>query len=373
MRADGELTEGQRQWRQVRAYLGEHRYALAVAAARDYPDRMTVEGTPLLAADRWLPAAPVPLGSVELRYLPDARPPGVTGTEPAAAGLLPARLDGRRYRRYSDAVADLARPGLFSDRPTYRLVDADLAGAPPRLGFGAGSYFGGVDVGEACAHEYAAAALGGPAAQLRSAVGDPCDPARRPVTVAISTLTLRYDRAGNAATFALHRRDAAAVGHAGGLYQVLPVGIFQPAGTGPGDVSADFSLWRCMIREFAEELLGEPEVRPVGGAPIDYAAWPLAAQLTDALHSGQIRAYCLGLGVDPLTFATDLLTAVVIDAPRYDQLFGRLVRANVEGAVLPDLPFDRPTIDRYARHEPTQAAGAAVLALAWRHRRALLG
>jgi hypothetical protein len=45
--------------------------------------------------------------------------------------------------------------------------------------------------------------------------------------VAISTLTLRRS-AGGDASFPLHWRDPAKVTHAGGLYQVIPVGIFQP-------------------------------------------------------------------------------------------------------------------------------------------------
>jgi hypothetical protein len=34
----------------------------------------------------------------------------------------------------------------------------------------------------------------------------------------------------------LHHRDATKVGHAGGMIQVIPVGIFQPAGPEPGNV-----------------------------------------------------------------------------------------------------------------------------------------
>lgn len=364
---------GRADWLAVRAHLRTHRHRLAVVAASDYPQWTKVAGTPLLAAPGWLPAAPLPLASIGLAYRPDAGFGGVTGTEPAAAGVLPERPDGGRYRRYSAAVAELAAPALFADRPTYRLLHADLAGAG-ELAFGPGSYFDGVDVGEACAHEYAAAELGtGAGRPLREAVGDPCDPARRRVNVAISTLTLRHDRAAGTATFLLHRRDAAAVGHAGGLYQVLPVGVFQPAGDRPADIGNDFSLWRCMVREFAEELLGEPERTGAGGAPVDYAGWPFAAALTAALDAGRARAYCLGLGVDPLTFATDLLTAVILDAPCYDALFGAVVSANAEGAVLAGVPFAAADVDRFARHEPTQAAGAALLELAWRHRDRLLG
>jgi hypothetical protein len=366
----GELSESQRGWLRVRAYLREHRYDLAVAAGKDHPESARVEGTPLLAPPGWLPTEPVPLPEITLSYLHTADFHGVSGTEPAARAVLPVRPDGTGYPGYAAALGDLDRPGLFENRPTYRLLDADLASAG-RMAFSAGRYFDGVDVGEACAHEYAATVLNElSTGELRAAVGDPCDPHRRRTNVAISALTVRHDR-GAGATMLLHRRDPAAVGHAGGLYQVVPVGVFQPTSDQPLDVDNDFSPWRCMIREYAEELLGEPEVG--GPAPVDYESWPLAARLTDALHSGQIRARVLGMGVDPLTLATDLLVATVIDAPLYDELFAGAVGANAEGAILPAVPFDAAAVDRYARREPTQAAGAALLLLAWRHRRALLG
>jgi hypothetical protein len=67
--------------------------------------------------------------------------------------------------------------------------------------FGRGTYFYGIDVGDAVAHEFTAAILGEIATQdLRAAIGDPCDPARRPVNVALSTLTLWHDRTTGAAT-----------------------------------------------------------------------------------------------------------------------------------------------------------------------------
>ncbi|MFZ0003591.1 MAG: hypothetical protein WAK76_29205, partial [Trebonia sp.] len=88
---------------------------------------------------------------------------------------------------------------------------------------------------------------------------------------------------------------------------------------------------------------------------------------------GRIRAYCLGLGTDPLTFALDLLTAVVIDAPLYDELFGELAERNAEGTVLKPRPFDEATIDELTTREPVQAAGAALLQLAIAHRGLLLG
>jgi hypothetical protein len=370
------------EWRLVRAYLQEHRHELSASAAARYPAADRAEGTPLLTTPAWLPAAPLPLDAVQLSQLtPVTAGPGRATPDPAAwdsalAAVLPDRADGPPYRRYSAAVADLAAPAIFEDRRTYRLAGAELAGAGsagPRgsLSFEPGTFFQGYDVGAAVAHEHAAAVLGVLAREdLRALVGDPRDLARRPANMAISTLTLRAD--GATATFPLHWRDPAKVGHAGGLYQVVPVGIFQAAEDGPASQAQDFDLWRGMIREFAEELLGTSEDYGPAGTAVDYRAWPFARQLNGARDGGAVRPWVLGLGIDPLTLATDLLTAVVIDAPVFDELFGAMVSSNAEGRIRPGLAFTAETVGRLTTREPMQAAGAALLRLAWRHRAFLL-
>jgi hypothetical protein len=399
------------EWRRVRAYLQEHRHELSASAAACYPAADRAEGTSLLTRPTWLPASPLPLDSVRLTWLAsgtpapaggtparpapggsgpgDARPggpgPGRAGPDAAAwdaaaAAVLPSHPDGRPYRCYSAAVADLAAPAIFENRRTYRLAGADLAGPGAGAGaggpqgsmaFAPGSFFQGYDVGPALAHEHAAAVLGGlDREDLRALAGDPRDLARRPANLAISTLTLRAGTA--AATFPLHWRDPARVGHAGGLFQVVPVGIFQAADDGPASQAQDFDLWRGMTREFAEELLGTPEEYGPAGTAVDYRAWPFARQLSAARDGGAVRPWVLGLGVDPLTLATDLLTAVVIDAPVFDELFGAMVSNNAEGRIRPGLPFTAETISRLTTREPMQAAGAALLRLAWRHREVLL-
>ena len=361
MPATRALTSSERDWLRVRCYLQEHRHGLALDAAGAYPDDRRVAGTPLLAAPGWLPAQPVPLPGVILEFAPPAELATVHGGAP----LRPERPDGTRYPSYSDALRELAAPAVFENRLTYRLTEADLT--RPRLAFTRGRYFDGVDTGEAAAHEYAATRLGAPPAGLRALIPDPCDLRRRPANLAVSTLTLRLDRSAGRASFLLHWRDPAKVGHAGGLRQVIPVGVFQPSGEAAW--TWDFSLWRCMVREFAEELGGRSE--DYGPGLVDYDSWPFARQMTAALDRGQIRAWCLGLGVDPLTYATDLLTVAVIDSDVFDGLFGLGPRHNAEGSVLAAREFAAPVIDRIVAGEPVQAAGAAVLRLAWQHREVL--
>jgi len=373
--SDGtERTRSERQWLRVNAYLQRSRYDLAVRAADDYPPAARVAGTPLLAALAWRTSAPVPLDGIRLEFRPEAAPPVIGDVADIAPDLLPLRADGTRYRRYCDVIGNLARPAIFVNRGTYRLIEADLAGNDPRLIFTRGRYFDAVDVGGPAAHEYAAARLGLPAGRrLREAIGDPCDLRARSAAMAVCTLTLRHDRGAGTASFPLHWRDPARVGHAGGMYQVIPVGIFQPSGEARWNERNDFDLWRGMLREFAEELRGADEDHGSEAAPIDYDRWPLAAAMTDARNDGRIRAYCLGLGADPLTFAVDLLTVVVIDAPLYDDLFGDLVSGNAEGTVLKPRPFDKATVTELTTRHPFQAAGAALLELAVRQAGVLLG
>jgi hypothetical protein len=121
-----------------------------------------------------------------------------------------------------------------------------------------------------------------------------------------------------------------------------------------------------MLREFDEELRGTPE--EYGAGPVDYESWPFGRHMAAALDRGQIRVWCLGLGVDPLTYATDLLTVAVIDSRVFDKLFSLAPRRNDEGSVLAAREFAAHVIDRVVTSEPVQAAGAAVLRLAWRHR-----
>ncbi len=303
-------------WLEVRAHLRAHRYRLAVEAAGRYPDVPKLAGTPLLTRPEWVPDRPVPLADIAIS-LTDSPPVDLPASD------------------YARTMAALDAPTVFENRPTFRLLSASLSDAPT-MRFGPGWYFDSIDTGEASAHEYAAAELTGAPTPLRDAIGEPTVLSGRPANLAISALTVRRDR------FLLHWRDPAKVGHAGGLYQVVPVGVFQ---------GADFSLWRFLLREYAEELLGEPERETVD--PV------FEATMTSALTDGRIRALCHGMGVDPLTFATDLLVSVDIDDDVFEDVFGARVAVNDEGTVS-EHPLTMATIAGL----PMQAAGEALVKLA---------
>ena len=374
-------------WRQVRRALDAHRPELTRLASELYPEAHRAGGTRLLARPEWLPAEPLPLAGVALGWQQDPPPPAVTGTGPASAHVRPAREAGGQYQTYADAIAGLDPPALLANRVCYRLLAARLSGGddgPPGLEFGCCRYFDAVSLGHAVAHELAAAWHDAPGQvgldrlPLRAAAGDPCDLPRRAAITAVCTLTLRRDPGGGA-SFVLHWRDPARVNHAGGMYQVMPAGIFQPVAGTAAAVRADLSLWRSMARELSEEFLGTSEDYPLAGGCLDYRRWPFYRELTAAREAGALRVWYMGLGTDPLTLATDVLTVAVLDGPAFDALLGAMVATNAEGRVVTEggtasIPFTAATVARFTGDgEPMQPAGAAVLGLAWQHRRRLLG
>lgn len=160
---------------------------------------------------------------------------------------------------------------------------------------------------------------------FRELLGDPCDAQRRAVIPAITTLTIRMRRYPAEPTFLLHWRDPAKVATAGGVYDVIPAGEFQPPAVALWDRRADFDLWRNIVREYSEELLGAPEHDGSRSAPIDYENWALFRRLEEARADGGVTAYALGMGVDALTLAATILTVVVIDDV-FGEIFGDAVR-----------------------------------------------
>ncbi|GAA1111819.1 XRE family transcriptional regulator [Streptomyces javensis] len=381
--------ESQQQWRRVRDYLNENRFALTQHAVRSFPDELRVAGTPLLARPAWLPDAPVPLADVRLEWEGDGVPAPITGAEPELGHILPRQSDGTPVPSYAGAVEALARPRLFENRKCYRLLAADAATAAPVLSFGRGQYFDVINICEAIGHEYAAAALAAPegavpaasAMPFRAAVGDPTDLAQRPVMAAISTLTIRHDRSTGDAEFVLHWRDPERVATGGGLHQVTPVGMFQPSHDACWNEAHDFGLWQSIVRELSEELLGSSEEYGSDKTPIDYAAWPFNAALEEARSTGRLRVFWMGLGIDSLTYVSDMLTVAVFDADLFDTVFPRLAATNEEGHLVAvedntgrafGIPFRADHVERLTTEEQMQPAGAALLRLAWDHRSALL-
>ncbi len=269
----------QRAWRDVRKYLTQHGTALASRAVELYEPSWRLPQGPLLTHGSWLPDAPIALEDIELGWEPSPPKPIVVGQEPEARRLLPLRTRLQTFPHYSSAIRYVSPPGLFENRPCYRLLGVSLSGHPKaRLRFGQSCYFDKIDMGEALAHELSSAVINGtpawPEPPFRSLVSDPFDLALRTVNTSINTLTIRHDRASGQASFFLLRRDPAKVVVGGGEYGLVPAGEFQPASISPDSLLPDLSIWRNIVREYSEELLGQPEHDGSSGRPLDYEHWP---------------------------------------------------------------------------------------------------
>ena len=103
-----------------------------------------------------MPDVPVKLENIELEWSDEPVGIPITGTEPEAYAVLPLRVPGRRFDRYTSAIRYLDPPSLFENRASYRLLEADLSPRSPRMIFGLGTYFDKLDALEAAAHELAA-------------------------------------------------------------------------------------------------------------------------------------------------------------------------------------------------------------------------
>lgn len=379
---DPPVEDSQSAWRQVRDALGQHRHSLAVLAESLHRSNR-VPGllrTGVISQPRWLPNEPVPLHEVGLVLDPAAAEPELSGDEPESSAVRPLATLEHRYHRYHAAVRDLSAPRLFENRLCFRLMDVDWNA--PKLTFGQMGFFDAVDINEALAHEFAFHHLAVnrdrdtvlPRASMRrlrfrKLLDDPFALNRRPVMGAIGTLTIK---GGTSPSFVLHQRDSARVAGGGGMAHLLPAGIFQPSSVIPEAIASDFSIWRNIQREYAEELLGHGEYDG-SGKPIQYSTLEPFAAMDHALHEDRIRVFYLGVTLDALTLAADILTVAVIDPDTYDELFAHAVETNAEGSVPRRMfPLEGNTLNWLASSKQLSPGAAAALHLVWTHRKTLL-
>ncbi|MGH3812514.1 MAG: helix-turn-helix domain-containing protein [Pseudonocardiaceae bacterium] len=388
---DAAVSIDQARWRQERRWLNQHRSELARLAVELYPVEHRVPATTLIAGPGWIPDEPTELRSLRLTLDEQPHAVAIDGSEAETLPTRPLCAAGQRFDSYTSAIRHFDPPRLFESRPSYRLLGEQLGTGS--LHFGLAAYFDKLDVSEALGHELAIASLsresggsdsGDPMRDglpFLTLIGDPFDFARRAIIPAVTTLTIRLRRYPAEPSFLLHWRDPAKVATAAGVYDVIPAGEFQPASVALWDRRNDFDLWRNIVREYSEELLGTPEHDGTRSKPIDYHDWPLYCDLEDAQKSGAVVPFVLGLGLDALTLAATILTVVVIDDDVFTRAFGTATRYNEEGEIIAigdgrateGIPFTGEAVRRLLSSEPMASPGAACLALAWRHRDRILG
>jgi len=136
------------------------------------------------------------------------------------------------------------------------------------------------------------------------------------------------------------------------------------------------------VREYSEELLGQPEHDGSSGRPVDYERWPFFRSIQKARERGELHVYFLGITLNALNLNAAAVTVAVIDSVVFDSLFRDLADVNAEGEVVVRLgndkegygvAFDEATINHFLHVERfVSSTTMGGLGLAWRHRAALL-
>jgi Helix-turn-helix domain len=385
--ADAVVKASQEAWCTVRRHLIRHRTQLAKQAVKLYNPAWRVMHAPALAQPNWLPLRPMPIETVTLEWVSDPPRPVITGHEAELRPVLPLRTPGHAFSQYTSVIRYLSPPSLFENRPTYRLLDVSWKpSGQGKLQFGLATFFDKLDVSEALGHEFAAAAMvhGSPTWRqlpFRARLSEPFNLASRMTGTSIATLTILRNTNDGSHTFFLLGRDPSKVAVGGGQYGVIPAGEFQPSCIAPPCMVDDLDLWRNVVREYSEELLGEPEHDGSSGQPLDYDCWPFYRSMQRARESGRLRAYVLGVVLHALGLNPAIMTVVVIDDVVFDDLFRDRVMVNAEGQVVTSLngdqsvyglEFTEATVRQFLEREPFGGTSAACLALAWQHREYLL-
>jgi len=141
--------------------------------------------------------------------------------------------------------------------------------------------------------------------------------------------------------FYLHRRVSPELFDSPGGLHVVPSGQFQPDGTEDVYHDRDFSLTRTVMRELAEELLGVAEVEKSIWNDKDFYEDPRVQPFVAGLENGAVRAYFLGLGIDPLPTKPDFFAALVVDGSRIPEASLNFIGNWESGGKVLRVPLDR--------------------------------
>ncbi|MFE3442621.1 hypothetical protein ACFXNW_06300 [Nocardia sp. NPDC059180] len=367
-----------------RADLSKYAAHLHIAASSKV---RAIGGTSMLAIEGWT-HLPIPLQALQVTFTNGPAPDQASFLD-VARGILPMGRHGRRYALYSEAMGDFARPALFDNRVSYRLVNLEMGSdGRTKMQFTTCRYFEMLNIAEPLAHELSNAVASIGTVQhariwrqlpLRKMLRhDPFRISDRVILPSIGTLLLRVADDGSA-RFLLHKRDTSAVAIAGGHYSLVPAGVFQPSSASPASIDEDLDLWRSIQREVAEELLGIEEAIGETGVPIDYENDEPFASFERARAEGDLAVWSLGWGIDPLTLTLELLTVLTVKAAAYDVLGivernpeGKIVAAGRTGSGLKGFAFTAETIEGLSAKGELSPVADACLEVALRHKAVLL-
>jgi hypothetical protein len=254
----------------VRGYIEAHPANLRTIAWSASAPAWRSETVPLLVRPGWLQDQPIPLDRVALKWQPSLRE---GSAEPRRRLHWQVAGSFAGHSTYSKALVARAGKSQMFNGIVYRPVSVEVTREGLQLAFTEGRYFDYLDSSEVLAYELGARILahkGDPAGGARRhSVTDPFDLASRPTSLGVNTLTIRKGIDGKHGFF-MHKRNGPYVVNESDLIHVVPAGEFTPSDISYEAIRDDFSIWRNIMREYAEEFLNKEEAYGRGGQPIDY-------------------------------------------------------------------------------------------------------
>ncbi len=264
---------------------------------------------------------------------------------------------------YSQAVTEFAGMSHFHDGVIYRTVGIDFSEDSKTIEFSRGYYFEHLDTNEVLAYS----AVARTNRRYRARLKDPFDLRNRVAGLGILTLTV-YEKKPGEFAFLMHKRsDKVVIG--AGMFHPVPAGEFTPSDVSLESFERDFDLRRNIDREFAEELLGDPDAQGAGGFQIDYVNARPYKELRESMKAGDLSYHCLGIGMDPFTWKLELLTIAIFRSDSFQWVFGDgKLPGNLEGTIIQDNRFNEKVIDQYVHSGSIRLGAVTTLRLAWMHR-----
>ena len=353
-----------------RNFLTSHRKLAADLAGVYYRDRgfeVLDEGIPILFKEQWIPSTPIDLREVRLDWQP-CNGYDFDRSIFAREDILPFG-----ERRYSSPLKSFVKDIMLYNDATYRLMEVEVSEKNNYvLRFELDDYFNYVDTCELLAYEFCKTVikrLKEKAELATTSIKDkvkltlrgqiePFDFTNRSAAVGINTALIVLDNK-KPSRFYLHERGEKLV-ESTNTISVVPAGTFQPRHRDDTYHSQDFNLYTNLMREFAEELLGEEEFRESRARLTDIFEIDILKKMDFFVKRGLIKVYYLGMGLDCLTTKPEILTALVLEREIFDTFIQREFVDCFEGKYF-EIEFSPDQLRKFTRDKRIVPAGAACL------------
>lgn len=377
-------------FREVRAWMGElgSERKIVAAAHREHADLLAAAPMHLFIADpAWVLPEPIDLDRLSVEVVDETDSPPVNEERYAPLRRYwPLGSDDRPVGRYHEAVTQSgSAPRIWFNAPSYRLLGAGRrADGGFALRVGGTTYWDGYDSWAAlqfeAAHQLRKAGSTSPDGPYRRSLGTPFELTNRECAIGISVLTVCLTRKGP--RFYLQRRAAGRVATMGGMAGLIPAGEFQPSSAAHAALRSDADIWRCVMREFAEEFFGREDLN-ARAAMVDYERESPFRELDRARMHGWVRPYLLDFGFDPVSWKAGLRLVCIFDEDAYLDIFRGMLPEGEEGQLeltslhriddepLEGMPLDEATVARYLKDPTITEAARFCIGMTWRHRESL--